>query len=177
MFFLFGAGIVPMDLSLGIGSFLSYGTMEMPFMFGTLIPTTLWAHMELTHSQFADGTALTYSQLIDRGFNLAGTSGDDSLIGTNVMDRVSGLSGDDMIQAGNGNDVLDGGTGVDILVGGTGDDIYLVDNADDVVTELADQGSDTALSSATFALGMNIENLTLTGSTTSMRPAMHRRTC
>jgi len=61
--------------------------------------------------------------------------------------------------------VLDGGTGADQLTGGLGDDTYVVDNAGDVVTEQAGQGADLVQSSVTCTLAVNVENLTLTGST------------
>ena len=62
-----------------------------------------------------------------------------------------------------GNNVLDGGVGADTMMGGLGNDSYVVDNAGDIVTEAASAGSDTVLVAFTWALGANIENLTLTG--------------
>ena len=62
-----------------------------------------------------------------------------------------------------GNNTLNGGTGTDIMVGGLGDDTYVVNVTTDVVTELADQGTDTVNSSVTYTLGANVENLVLTG--------------
>jgi Ca2+-binding RTX toxin-like protein len=59
--------------------------------------------------------------------------------------------------------VLNGGTGADTLIGGAGDDLYVVDIAGDVVTELANEGKDTVQSSISWTLGVNIEQLTLTG--------------
>ena len=66
-----------------------------------------------------------------------------------------------------GKDILDGGAGIDTLIGGLGDDIYVVDSTTDVITELANQGTDTIESSITFSLASltNIENLTLIGTT------------
>ncbi|MCC7326374.1 MAG: hypothetical protein IT521_06175 [Burkholderiales bacterium] len=62
-----------------------------------------------------------------------------------------------------GANVLDGGTGSDTMIGYAGDDTYVVDNVGDVVTEYTSGGIDTVRSAVTFALGSNIENLTLTG--------------
>ncbi|MGO7050705.1 beta strand repeat-containing protein, partial [Rhizobium johnstonii] len=47
------------------------------------------------------------------------------------------------ITGGAGNDVLNGGTGADSLIGGAGNDTYIVDNAGDIVTEVANEGTDT----------------------------------
>ena len=49
------------------------------------------------------------------------------------------------------------------MMGGTGDDTYVVDNAGDVVSENANAGIDTVLTSITYTLPTNVENLTLTG--------------
>ena len=49
------------------------------------------------------------------------------------------------------------------MSGGAGNDSYMVDNAGDTVAELLNEGTDSVTSSVAFALGANIENLTLTG--------------
>ena len=59
--------------------------------------------------------------------------------------------------------VLDGGAGADRMTGGLGDDTYVVDDPGDAVLEDVDAGIDAVLSSVAFALGAEVENLTLTG--------------
>jgi Ca2+-binding RTX toxin-like protein len=76
----------------------------------------------------------------------------------------TGNTGNNSITGNSGNNTLDGGTGTDTLIGGIGDDTYVVDSADDVITELANEGTDTVNASLTYTLGSNVENLTLTGS-------------
>ncbi|WP_292556451.1 calcium-binding protein [Methylobacter sp.] len=92
---------------------------------------------------------------------LTGTSG---ISGTgNALDNVIiGNSGNNTLGGDAGNDTLDGGIGADTLLGGTGDDIYMVDNVADVVSENLNAGTDTILSSVSFTLGANVENLVLT---------------
>jgi Ca2+-binding RTX toxin-like protein len=60
--------------------------------------------------------------------------------------------------------MLDGGVGFDVMRGGAGNDVYVVDNVGDVVVEVAGEGVDLVQSSITYALGAEVENLTLTGS-------------
>ncbi|MGO7728403.1 M10 family metallopeptidase C-terminal domain-containing protein [Rhizobium johnstonii] len=68
------------------------------------------------------------------------------------------------ITGGAGTDTLNGGAGADSLIGGAGDDTYIVDNAGDLVTEAADEGTDTVRTAlASYTLGSDVENLTYTG--------------
>ncbi|MCE7878998.1 MAG: calcium-binding protein, partial [Betaproteobacteria bacterium PRO3] len=59
--------------------------------------------------------------------------------------------------------VLNGGAGADAMSGGGGDDTYLVDHVSDIVTEAASAGSDRVETALAWALGANVEDLTLTG--------------
>jgi Ca2+-binding RTX toxin-like protein len=94
---------------------------------------------------------------------LTGTAGNDVLTGGAGNDQLVGLGGNDTLNGLAGNDLLDGGTGADTMRGGLGNDTYVVDNTGDVVTENANEGTDTVQSSLTYTLGANVENLTLTG--------------
>ena len=89
--------------------------------------------------------------------NGTGNTLDNVIIGNTAINTLTG---------GAGNDTLDGGAGADKLIGGTGNDTYVVDNTGDVITENANEGTDTVQSSISYTLGNNLENLTLTGNAT-----------
>ena len=86
--------------------------------------------------------------------NATGNTFDNLLTGNSANNTLTGSSG---------NDTLDGGLGNDTMVGGTGNDTYVVNVATDVVTENANEGTDTVQSAVTWTLSANLENLTLTG--------------
>ena len=95
---------------------------------------------------------------------LVGNSEANVLAGLAGNDFFKGAAGNDTLDGGAGNDRLDGGTGDDSLAGGLGNDFYYVDSPGDTVTENSGEGSDWVLSSISWTLGANVENLQLTGS-------------
>ncbi|MGO6944849.1 calcium-binding protein, partial [Rhizobium johnstonii] len=68
------------------------------------------------------------------------------------------------ITGGAGTDTLNGGAGADTLIGRAGNDTYIIDNAGDLVTEVADEGTDTVRTNlASYTLAANVENLSFAG--------------
>jgi Ca2+-binding RTX toxin-like protein/chemotaxis regulatin CheY-phosphate phosphatase CheZ len=74
-----------------------------------------------------------------------------------------GNTQDNLLTGNASSNLLDGGAGVDTMTGGLGNDTYVVDSSGDVVIENANEGWDAVQSSISYALGANLENLTLTG--------------
>jgi hypothetical protein len=113
--------------------------------------------------RFADGQVTTRS-LVNTGITIVGTSGNDILSPVKTaagQSLVSDLG--DFLYGLEGNDRLDGGLGADKMFGGLGNDTFVVDNVGDQTVELSGEGADRVLSSLSWTLADNIENLTLTG--------------
>ena len=89
-------------------------------------------------------------------------SGKAKFIGTgNAKDNViTGSTAGDSLSGGAGNDTLIGGAGVDTMVGGIGNDTYVIDSLKDVITEKANEGIDTIVTSLT---SYDLSNLTING--------------
>jgi Ca2+-binding RTX toxin-like protein len=90
------------------------------------------------------------------GSSLSGT-------GNELNNTLLGNNGNNTLIGGAGNDILDGQAGNDIMQGGLGNDTYTLSSAGDVVTENANEGTDTVKTYLTYTLGNNLENLTLLG--------------
>ena len=105
--------------------------------------------------------------------NGTGNALDNSMVGNTAANTLSSDGGNDTLYGLDGNDILIGGAGIgsliggagaDTLQGGLGDDVYVADALDTVI-ELAGQGNDTVYADFNYTLGVNLENLILTGST------------
>lgn len=93
-----------------------------------------------------------------------GNSLANSFYGNSGDNYIEGNAGNDTIYAYSGNDTLSGGIGIDKMYGGYGDDIYYIDSSSDIVVEYSGQGVDEVVSSISYTLGSNMENLSLLGS-------------
>jgi Ca2+-binding RTX toxin-like protein len=115
------------------------------------------------------GTDVSVETMYLSGYGSAVVNGGGNNLDNTIIDLVggdnllSGGGGNDRLEGRGGNDTLDGGTGNDALIGGTGNDTYIVDSTGDVVTEAANEGTDTVNAGVTYTLAANLENLTLTG--------------
>ena len=89
------------------------------------------------------------------GVSIIGTPGND------LIDATHTVAGQPFRT--NEEDTLNGGSGADQMSGGAGNDAYFLDNISDVVTENANEGSDTVYASADYRLLANVETLVLQG--------------
>ncbi|MBM5570901.1 MULTISPECIES: M10 family metallopeptidase [Deefgea] len=91
----------------------------------------------------------------------------NKLIGNAAANRLDGLAGVDTLVGGLGNDTLLGSAGdADLLDGGAGNDRYELASAHNVVNESivgAAGGVDVVIAGFDYALGNNLENLSLIG--------------
>jgi Ca2+-binding RTX toxin-like protein len=96
--------------------------------------------------------------------NGTGNSYNNIMAGNEGNNSLSSGSGNDSLTGGAGADSLNGGSGNDTMIGGAGNDTYYVGSTGDVVTENSGEGTDTVIAGISVTLGLNVENLTLTGS-------------
>ena len=94
---------------------------------------------------------------------IEGGEGNDSLSGGAACDLIFGGNDHDLLNGNASNDYMDGEAGNDTMQGGTGNDTYVVDADGDLVLEGTGSGTDTVNSAINYTLGVNVENLTLTG--------------
>ena len=96
--------------------------------------------------------------------NIAGLRGNLVIAAGTTIENAIGGSGNDTITGNSSNNNLNGGGGNDSLIGGLGDDTYVVDSIADDVIENQNEGKDLILTSISFTLPNNVENIILTGS-------------
>lgn len=82
-----------------------------------------------------------------------------------VGNNATGNSAINILTGNDGNNTFDGGAGNDTMIGGLGDDAYVVTATGDIITEFSNEGVDTIISSITWILTGELDNLTLTGTT------------
>lgn len=98
---------------------------------------------------------------------LYGDNDNNMLVGGDKDDYINGGNGSDTIYGGAGNDTIDGGNQIDLMFGGKGNDTYIVGNTNDKIIENEDSGIDTVISTPSYRLPDNVENLILEGSMSS----------
>ena len=118
---------------------------------------TVQASVTYTLSDHVENLTLTGTAAIGG----TGNTLDNTITGNNAANSLKGGAGSDSLVGNGGNDRLDGGLGADFLSGGIGDDTYVIDETGDVVDEAAGAGNDTVESSISYALGEQVENLSL----------------
>ena len=74
-------------------------------------PLDAYGSVSVEQFAFSDGVSLSSRELIDRGFDFAGTDTSESITGTNAVDRFKASSGDDRLIGGEGDDVYEFGRG------------------------------------------------------------------
>jgi Ca2+-binding RTX toxin-like protein len=116
----------------------------------------------LGNDTYVVGTGDTVVEALNEGIDLVQSSITWTL-GDNIENLT--LTGNNNINGiGNALDnILTGNTGNNVLTGGLGNDIYVVQNTNDSAVEAANAGIDLVQSSVSWTLGLNFENLTLTG--------------
>ena len=129
----FGSGITPENLQLDLDAatgelILRVGLAGDAVRLSGFNPDDPYGAHAIEFYRFTDGTVLTYSQLIDRGFDVLGTNGNDDLPGTATADRITGSAGHDLIRGGAGGDSAAGGAGDDTYVYRIGDGILTIDD-------------------------------------------------
>ena len=115
-------------------------------------------------------SSVDYTLLDNQHFKILMLTGSADINGTGNQEDfnyIKGNSGNNILTGFAVNETLDGGAGHDTLNGSTGNDTYVINDVADVINEPSGSSIDTVVSSVTYTLGSNLENLTLTGKNTT----------
>ena len=135
---------------------------------------TLTAESNLTDLD-GIGTDIDY-QWLANGKAISGAIGTTLILGQDQIGKVISVLASYTDKAGNlesvGSSVsskvmnitVPGTNGADKLKGSNVDDLYIVNNSKDIITEKPSSGIDTVISSISYTLAANLENLILSGS-------------
>jgi len=152
---LFGYGISPDDITLShelsLGQLvLNIAATGEKICINHFLASDPYGPHTIEYFKFDDGQVLTWHQMIDKGFDIIGTSADDVLAGTATTDRITGDVGNDTIIAGRGDD---------LLIGGGGDDLYRFNIGDgvDTIDDLASPGEGNRIQ---FGEGIKLADIT-----------------
>jgi len=156
-----GEGVSLGDIKFRVGSLLvDIGNGDLLHFdgFDQVTPT---ASTPLGEIQLVDGTRLSYADILEQGFDIDGTEGNDNsqpneppnLLGTGVTDRIRGFGGNDILFGFVGDDTLDGGDGIDALIGGAGADTIYGGLGADQIFGAGDNGGVTAPDGADIIYG------------------------
>ncbi|MBU0997916.1 MAG: putative Ig domain-containing protein, partial [Firmicutes bacterium] len=146
----FGDGITSDSLSLDLGSLLvRVGDQGDAIHIEDFNPDDPLNSSVIETFRFYDGTVLDIADLLQRGFDIRGSAGDDWLAGTAIVDRITGEEGDDTLVGGQGDDILSGGSGNDTYVFNLGDGADII----------ADVSSATEGNIIAFGAGIAVKDL------------------
>ena len=112
---------------------------------------------------FASGDYITFDSITLYPTIYISNSNEKTSAIDNINNTIYINGSNDTVYGGNANDTIVSGTTPVTMAGGAGNDLYYVNNSNDVITENVNSGTDSVISSVNYALGANIENLTLTG--------------
>ena len=107
---------------------------------------------------YADATAAVAVNLGNAAAQNTGAAGTDTL---SNFETLVGSSYNDTLTGSSLANLIDGDYGNDSMTGGLGNDTYYVDSANDKTIEAAGAGTDTVISTISWTLANEVENLTL----------------
>ncbi|MDX2211883.1 MAG: DUF3616 domain-containing protein [Oculatellaceae cyanobacterium bins.114] len=124
---------------------------------------------DVVNENLDEGTDLVRSSvsiaaLSDNVENLTLTGNNDiNGTGNDLANVITGNDQRNVLTGLGGDDILEGKGDRDTLIGGLDNDTYIVNSSSDRTTENFNEGTDLVQSSVSWTLGNNVENLTLTG--------------